>query len=152
MFFTPVVSKAPKFPSAVLLFKIKSRQNVCSRVLYIQAILCVLVKIYNCWHFTPTFYPCYDPYDFQRFYIFFSSDVLHKITHHLPFKGDYTNLHLILATKQILPLLSPTTSGLLRDHTPLPETKTDMFSEILVCKTMENQAVGVHNTWKKVKS
>ena len=50
------------------------------------------------------------------------------------------------------PLLqSHVTSGLLRDHTSLSETKTDMIFEVLTCKTMGNQAVGYKNL-KKVKS
>ena len=43
------------------------------------------------------------------------------------------------------------TSGLLRNHTPLSDTKTDMIFEVLMCKTMGNQAVGYTNL-KKIKS
>ena len=96
-----------------------------------------MVKNYNFWPLTPKFDPCYYPYDFQRFYIFFSSDALHKITNCLSkvIIPTYNNL--------IPPLLrSHVSSGLLRDHTQLYETKTDMIFEVLTCKTMGNQAVG----------
>ena len=47
-------------------------------------------KIFKFLPLTPNIYPCYDPYDFQRFYIFFSSDALHKIIHH--FQGSLYQL------------------------------------------------------------
>ena len=55
-----------------------------------------MVKNYHFWPLTQKFDPGYDPYDFSKvLYFLQQTDALHKITHHLPFKGHYiyTNLH-----------------------------------------------------------
>ena len=100
--------------------KVDSLKGVCQQGGWWWALppLNVLVKIYHFWPLSQKFDPCCDPYDCQRFYIFFSSDALHKIT--VTCLSSKNNL--------IPPLLrSHVTSGLLRDHTSLFETKTDMI-------------------------